>query len=259
MEENKYNPEGSPLREHQKKLLNLLIVFDRLCEENGIVWWIDGGTLLGAVRHGGFVPWDDDIDVCVLRKDLPRIRKILREKAPAPYAFKDSHSESDYTRMWPRFVDESCKVVRKDPATGKPVDDELWIDTFALRPGSSKFKKFVDKLYGRCARRIRGSIKDGTANLLLAYLLYPIALLGEGLVAIGGVLFHRDCLIHDFGVPFYHVQYPREIFPIKKIAFEGYLFPAPADVDPYLKHIYGDWTKLPPEEKRRNHEIIFPE
>ena len=84
MEENKYNPEGSPLREHQKKLLNLLIVFDRLCEDNGIVWWIDGGTLLGAVRHGGFVPWDDDIDVCVLRKDLPRIRKILREKAPAP-------------------------------------------------------------------------------------------------------------------------------------------------------------------------------
>ena len=102
-----YNPQGSPLREHQLRLLELLREWDRLCKENGITWWLDGGTLLGAMRHGGFIPWDDDLDVCILWKDVPRIRKILGEKAPAPFAFVDRKGTPGYTRLWPRFIDRS--------------------------------------------------------------------------------------------------------------------------------------------------------
>ena len=59
----------SALREHQLRLLDLLVEFDSVCTRLGITWWIDSGTLLGAVRHGGFIPWDDDLDVCVLASD----------------------------------------------------------------------------------------------------------------------------------------------------------------------------------------------
>ena len=256
MEENRYNPEGSQLREHQLNLLRLLVEFDRLCGENGITWWLDSGTLIGAVRHGGFIPWDDDLDVCVLRKDLPRIRKILRECTPDPYAYKDMCT-SGYPRLWPRFVDGSCRIIRRDTVTGQPKEDELWIDILPLRPGSQKLKKLVDPLYGRCYRRIIGAIHDGPVKKALAYLLWPLAMLGAGIVALGGRLFHRSTLMHDFGVPFYSVRKPQDIFPLQKLSFEGRLFPVPADPDKYLRRIYGDYMQLPPEEKRVNHEIIF--
>lgn len=259
MEERKYNPEGSALREHQLRLLGLLTEFDRLCSENGIVWWLDGGTLLGAVRHGGFIPWDDDLDVCILWKDVPKIRRILSEKAQPPYAFKDRRGTPGYTRLWPRFVDESCRILRRDPVTGEPVDDELWVDTFIVRPGSPRLKKLLDPLYGRCVRRINGRIRDGALKRAGAYLLFPVALLGVGIVDLGGKLFHRNSLMHDFGVPFYNIRTPQEVFPLRNISFEGRKFPAPADPDKYLRRIYGDYMKLPPEEFRVNHEIIFPD
>ena len=256
MEENRYNPDGSQLRDYQLKLLDLLVEFDRLCGENGISWWLDSGSLLGAVRHGGFIPWDDDLDVCILRKDLPRIRKILRERTQAPYAFKDMRTDG-YPRLWPRFVDSSCRIMRRDPVSGQPKEDELWIDILPLRPGCARLKKLVDPLYGRCYRRILGAIHDGPVKKVLAYLLWPLAMLGAGIVALGGRLFHRGTLMHDFGVPFYSVRKIRDIFPLGSVSFEGHLFPAPADADSYLRGIYGDYMKLPPEEKRINHEIIF--
>ncbi|MBO4469991.1 MAG: LicD family protein [Bacteroidales bacterium] len=259
MEDNRYNPEGSALRNHQLRLFRLLVEFDRLCEENGITWWLDSGSLLGAVRHGGFIPWDDDLDVCILWKDYPKIRKILSEKAEAPFAYYAPLRTKGYTRLWPRFVDESCKILRRDPAGGKPMEDVLWIDTLIVRPMGPLAKKLVEPIYGRSLRRICGMIQDGPVNKALAYLLYPFAMLAAGLAALGGALFHKNNLMHDFGLPFRSVRKPSEIFPLQKIQFEGRLFPAPADPDKYLTRIFGDYMKLPPEKERINHEILFDE
>lgn len=259
MEESRYNPEGSALRGHQLRLLRLLIEFDRLCEDNGIRWWLDSGTLLGAVRHQGFIPWDDDLDVCILSEDYPKIRRILGEKAEAPFAFYAPFRTKGYTRLWPRFVDESSKILRRDPASGKPMEDVLWMDTLIVRPLGKTAKKLVEPLYGRCMRRISGMIDDGPAKKVLAYLLWPFAMIAAGIAALTGRLFHRNQLMHNFGLPFMSVRKPQEIFPLQKIEFEGRLFPAPADPDKYLTRIFGDYMTLPPEEDRVNHEIIFPE
>ena len=80
-----YNPDGSQLRTIQLCLLDILIEFDRVCRKNGISYWIDSGTLIGAARHGGFIPWDDDLDVCILRKDRKRVAEALTRDLREPF------------------------------------------------------------------------------------------------------------------------------------------------------------------------------
>ena len=65
----KYNPEGSVLRKSQMRMLDMLIFIDKVCHENDVTYWVEGGTLLGAFRHNGFIPWDDDADLCMPYKD----------------------------------------------------------------------------------------------------------------------------------------------------------------------------------------------
>ena len=75
----KYNPDGSLLREHQLRMLEMLDYFDKLCKKNGIRYWLSSGTCLGAIRHGGFIPWDDDVDIEMLRSDYIKLEKIFKE------------------------------------------------------------------------------------------------------------------------------------------------------------------------------------
>ena len=243
----------SALREHQLRLLDLLVEFDSVCTRLGITWWIDSGTLLGAVRHGGFIPWDDDLDVCVLASDYRKIRKLLSAHLSSPFAF--DCSKRGQTRLSPRFIDTGQSVLRYDPLTGAPREEKLWIDTFVLRPGSLRLKKAIDPLYGRCVRRINGSIRDGALKRIAAYMLFPVMWVAKELAIIIGKLFYRKNLLHDFGVPFYSVRRVEDIFPLGTISFEGKQFPAPADPDSYLRRIYGDYTKEP--EDKSAHEIIF--
>ena len=72
-----YNPEGSTLRKAQKEMVQVLGAFAEICEKHDIKWWLCSGTLLGAARHKGFIPWDDDVDVSMLKEDFKRLEKVL--------------------------------------------------------------------------------------------------------------------------------------------------------------------------------------
>ena len=65
----RFNPDGSLLRRHQLRMLEMLTYIDGVCVQHDIPYWLSSGTLLGAVRHGGFIPWDDDVDIELLRRD----------------------------------------------------------------------------------------------------------------------------------------------------------------------------------------------
>ena len=79
----KYNPDGSTLRRAQLRMLDILKFIDKVCRDNGLKYWLEGGTLLGAVRHGGFIPWDDDTDIAMTREDSMKLVKILRRHNPS--------------------------------------------------------------------------------------------------------------------------------------------------------------------------------
>lgn len=70
-----YNPDGSLLRRQQMRMLEILLHIDKICKENNIPYWLSSGTLLGAVRHEGFIPWDDDVDIEMMREDYLRFEK----------------------------------------------------------------------------------------------------------------------------------------------------------------------------------------
>ena len=89
----KYNAEGTPLRKAQLASLDVLMEFDRVCKKNGITYWIDFGTLLGAVRHKGFIPWDDDIDVSMPPEEFKRFKEIGQNELNKGYFLQTEQTD----------------------------------------------------------------------------------------------------------------------------------------------------------------------
>lgn len=121
----------SSLRQLQLKELNLLKFFQQICKENHIAYYALGGTLLGAVRHKGFIPWDDDIDVGIPRPDYDRLCKILEtQPLGEKVRFHTFRNSKEYIRYFGHLEDASFKVVRHDKL--KDEETYAWIDLFPL-------------------------------------------------------------------------------------------------------------------------------
>ena len=99
-----YNPEGSRLRNHQKELTELLKVFADICKEHDIQWWLCSGTLLGAARHKGFIPWDDDIDVAMMKKEYRKLRKLMQNWEDKKYFLQTMENDIEYKNAFGRFA-----------------------------------------------------------------------------------------------------------------------------------------------------------
>lgn len=130
------------LRVLQLKELDLLKYFQQVCKENNIIYFALGGTLLGAIRHKGFIPWDDDIDVGIPRPDYDRLCEILEKKTvDGPIKFRSYKNSEDYIRYFGHLEDSTFKVIRHDKL--KAEETFAWIDLFPLdaMPNNAWFRK----------------------------------------------------------------------------------------------------------------------
>ncbi|MBQ9316931.1 MAG: LicD family protein [Atopobiaceae bacterium] len=245
----------SMLREHQLVMLEMLRVLDRICSKYGISYQLFAGTALGAVRHGGFIPWDDDLDVVMLRDEYNRFLKVAPEEVGEPY-----YVQAEFSDHWPcafsklRKNGTACieRYIPKDSQTHQGVYIDIFPCDNLSSNGLMRGLQFVaSKLLIAQALDKRGYI---TNNYLK-----KIAMIGARYLP-RGFLYHividsRDsssCLVHTFlgaSRSYRKAIYPRQWFENSvDISFEGSLYPVSLNYHELLTKLYGSYMKMPSKE-----------
>ena len=256
----KYNGEGTILRQAQNRLLNMLIDFDRICQKYNIAYFISGGTCLGAVRHGGFIPWDDDIDIDVWHTDYQKLLKILPDELPEKYFLQTDKTDWSFARSYLRIVDKQSEVTYSDNRGRENFKHQgLWLDVLPLnKMVSYRAKKFVDYLYTGSLSNLRRPM-DKPLKKLVSVFVYPVsAVVVHMLNFLSAVMWNQNKICHEFGTGMSPRLDKRLCFPPKKILFEGIEFYGPAEPDKYLEKLYGtDYMIIPEEKNRKFHASII--
>ena len=129
----RYNGEGTQLRKAQLRMLEILKAVDAICRKHQIDYWLDAGTLLGAVRHKGFIPWDDDIDIAIRREDYPRMREILQQELPENLVFVDWTTDKNFfdacgrVKMRSTHIEVPLYRYQKEQGSQPGTTDLCWV------------------------------------------------------------------------------------------------------------------------------------
>lgn len=252
--------------------LNLLTEFDKLCKVNHLYYTLCGGTLLGAVRHRGFIPWDDDIDVLMPRPDYERLlnhQSINMDELP-DYVQLCSWKDGTLSFPFIKLVDNRTEV-DVDYFDSELGANKIWIDIFPI-DGNPEDEQELRKIYGKSIRlRKLLSIKlakSGEGKTRLKRLLKPMIIKVLSVISIESLCAKIDKLArsYDYGSSKYiggilwgygpQERISKEAFetPVK-LEFEGKYFNAPSNYDEYLTGLYKDYMQLPPEDKRIVHGL----
>ena len=128
----KFNPDGSLLRRHQLRMLEILLEVDRICKKHQIQYWLSSGTLIGAVRHKGFIPWDDDIDIEMLWPDYKRLMKVLPEELPETMALQTAETDKNYFFFYAKVRDRRSYLEESNRYDRVWKERGAYIDIFPL-------------------------------------------------------------------------------------------------------------------------------
>jgi lipopolysaccharide cholinephosphotransferase len=256
----KYNSEGTTLRKAQLRMLDILVEFDKICCKHNIPYCLDGGTLLGAVRHGGFIPWDDDLDVKILQRDYKRLLIALEEELPPQYKLQTGKTDKNYLFDFAKIRDINSCIEDQNTIHGLKYNG-IYLDIFMIEPAFSlAIKQKLDRIRFRYVFRKASKNALGRFFNTAICVLYPLYYARIYITRFLSRFIKVKIYLHSPGIFFYHVHKLDEIFPLKKISFEGKLFSCPNNVDAFLTRLYGaDFMQIPPLEKRAIHasEIIF--
>lgn len=247
----RYNPEGSTLRKAQLRMLEILKAVDAIFARHHIDYYLDGGTLLGAVRHGGFIPWDDDIDISVRREDMPRIRKVLKAELPENLVYQDRFEDWNLPVLIAKVRMKNTYLYEEE-CTDKLKERGLFIDIIPMEKIPSwRWKQKLDYWYGHCIRGIHNYSTLG--DKILSYCVFPFTWGLVRLTRLVNRIIPSDQLADVYGWKPTGCYKRQDIFPTKRMPFEGFMASVPNNPDAMLKGLFGDYMQLPPEEKRRVH------
>jgi len=232
------------IKQAQNIMLKLLLEFDRICQKHQLTYWLDFGTLLGAVRHKGFIPWDDDLDVSMPREDYKKFLQVALDELPPEMFLQTKETDPHSLNFIAKIRDRNSTLIDAWEE-GKTIryHQGIFMDIFPTMKVSGKssknplFKGLVIASKITHNRYIRISFL--TEKLIRIINRFSDER-GEYLTFSGETMQYRDPVkLFD-------------IFPLQKIEFEGHMFPAPRNPDVYLTRLFGpDYMTLPPEEKRK--------
>lgn len=260
--------------EVQELLADMLTAFAGYCERHRLRYYLVGGTLLGAVRHHGFIPWDDDIDVGMPRPDYERFLQLVKRDPVGPYYTVVSaregtfalpfaemvHTRTRLERPSSEFIDESTQILSLVldifPQDGWPEEDaaaeavfrkaerlRFWNRESRAKIGEGKtLARKVGKVPAVLTAKVMGS-----ENILKRLDAFARTCPYDESTYVGAITYG----IYGIGERCLRT----EVLDFAEVEFEGRTFCAPGCWDSYLTGIYGDYMQLPPEEKRVSHGV----
>lgn len=266
------------LKTVQQYTTGILCYIDKVCRENQITYYLAYGSLLGAIRHQGFIPWDDDIDILMPRPDFEKFLQLTSQSPDPRYRLYCVENEARWTAPLPKVVD--THTILHQTNHREKMDLGLYVDVFVLEgvPAQPRtlaaWRKKLDllqKLWGGCEYEKRplakGTfLKNSCKNAVSVFL---DLLIGSRRASIA---LCKEAAKYPFAdsdtvtTAQYHVYPWHKDSTTKQIlgqgcdvTFEGHSFRAPQQWDAYLKNLYGDYMQLPPVEERAPHHTYHLE
>lgn len=253
----RYNGDGTILRQAQLRLLDMLVVLDNICRKHNITYWLEGGSVLGAVRHKGFIPWDDDVDVALMRNEYEKLLKVLADELPTQYVVQNRKSERYFHMPYSRIVDRNSLSIYEDgkvPIRNQFKYQGLFLDIFYVERGSA-FAKNLLHYYDRRAfmNVFQGRMSRNWFLTAASYAVLPFTRSMFFLLRCLKFVLPKERIIFGYEIPYDRSYVISDLLPPSYLEFEGRMFPVPRDTHSYLTSYYGDYQKLPPEEQRNQH------
>ena len=246
--------------------LNILQVVHDFCVRHEITYYLCGGTLLGAVRHGGFIPWDDDIDIYMPRDDYERFIGLFT--SVSGFKVLDFQHSAGYYLPFAKVCDD--RTVVKETLVEDVPECGVYIDVFPLDGLSNDFK-IAKKVLMRNAFYMKinsvlslkkSKVKDcKSAVKRIMQVMLPQKLVVQTIVRNARRYKYKESDFVGVAFGFYGVRevLSKEIFASRvEIKFEGRSFYAPVGTDQYLTALYGDYMQPPPLEKQVTHHSFVP-
>ncbi|MBQ3544334.1 MAG: LicD family protein [Lachnospiraceae bacterium] len=255
------------LRRLQMIELELLIEADRICRKCNIHYNIIAGTLLGAVRHGGFIPWDDDADIALLRSEYERFREACKtELNHEKYYFQDHTNTEGYRWGYGKLRKKGTLFLIKDREK-MPYEQGVCIDVFPLdKVSDGKIGRNIDNFHCFCVRKVLWSEvgKSAEKNIFKRNIYQLI-----NMIPVKSIFTYYEKMVKRFNnkksrwvrilmfpTPNKEYGYRREWYTKSaKIEFEGHKFVGIKNYDDYLTFKFGNYMKLPPKSQRKGHPL----
>lgn len=266
------------LNEIQKRLNDILIHIKRFCKENDIQFFLSNGTLLGAIKYNGFIPWDDDIDILMPRRDYDKFIKLYQNSAK--YHLFSRETEKKFLYPFAKLCDMT--TIKDECYIDNGIELGIDVDIFPIDSwGESYTKACLRVKLTRIIMKILGFSKTVDWRKLYLRASAKKTWIRQIYYAIGFYIFHRmdssimcdeiskNAILYDefsetkyVGCVIWPVYGKKEIMPKEifettiTVFFQGEKYPAPAGYEQYLRLLYGDYKNDPPKEKQKSHHLF---
>ena len=262
--------DSDSLRKLQLIELKILLEIKRVCETNNIKYFLIGGTLLGAVRHNGFIPWDDDIDIGMMRDEYKRFLEVFPLSKGDEYTLETTETDSGHAYLYGK-VRLSGTTFQEERNKNVLENQGIWVDVFPFdNIPNSRVKQSLHKLifsFFEVSTLRKYKYYDGKPKTVKGNIFNYICICLSKFAGRDSLLSNREKIIQKYNSESteYIINWPfkaakREYFnELTELPFETVLFPVPKMYHEYLTSFYGDYMRIPPENERPKHRPYEPD